>query len=143
MQLHEIQSRTKRKRSRQVGRGGKRGTTAGRGTKGQKARAGHSIRPELRDMIKKLPKRRGRGKNSNKSIASYIRTISLANLERGYNKGEQVSLKTLRERSLITRWERAVKVVGKEGLTKALNFKGLKFSAGAKQAIESLGGKLE
>jgi large subunit ribosomal protein L15 len=51
-----------------VARGGKRGKTAGRGTKGQKARAGHKIRPEIRDVIKRIPKMRGRGKNSNLSI---------------------------------------------------------------------------
>ena len=42
-----------------VARGGKRGKTAGRGTKGQKARAGHKIRPEIRDVIMRLPKLRG------------------------------------------------------------------------------------
>jgi len=47
-----------------VGRGGKRGKTAGRGTKGQNARAGRKKRPELRDIIKKLPKRRGYGAES-------------------------------------------------------------------------------
>ncbi len=40
----------------QIGRGGKRGKTSGRGHKGQNARAGTSKRPEMRDIIKKLPK---------------------------------------------------------------------------------------
>ncbi|HVY35840.1 MAG TPA: uL15 family ribosomal protein, partial [Candidatus Paceibacterota bacterium] len=57
---------TKNKKKKTVGRGSKRGKTSGRGTKGQKARAGHRIRPHIRDIIKKLPKLRGRGKNSNK-----------------------------------------------------------------------------
>ena len=42
-----------------IARGGKKGTTSGRGTKGQKSRAGHNIRPAERDMIKKMPKLRG------------------------------------------------------------------------------------
>lgn len=42
-----------------MGRGGKRGKTAGRGGKGQTARAGNKRRPELRDIIKRLPKNRG------------------------------------------------------------------------------------
>ena len=67
MQLHNLQSKTKRKKSRQVGRGGTRGKTSGRGTKGQNARAGRKKRPELRDFIKRFPKLRGRGKNSLKS----------------------------------------------------------------------------
>ena len=42
-----------------VGRGGKHAKTSGRGGKGQTARAGTTRRPELRDIIKKLPKNRG------------------------------------------------------------------------------------
>lgn len=42
-----------------VGRGGKHAKTSGRGGKGQTARAGNKRRPELRDIIKKLPKQRG------------------------------------------------------------------------------------
>ena len=68
MQFHNLQSKTKRKKSRQVGRGGTRGKTAGRGTKGQNARAGRKKRPELRDMIKRIPKLRGRGRSSLKSL---------------------------------------------------------------------------
>lgn len=68
MQFHTLQAKTKRKRSRQVGRGGTRGKTSGRGTKGQNARAGRKKRPELRDIIKRVPKLRGRGKSSLKSF---------------------------------------------------------------------------
>ena len=73
MQFHNLQSKTKRKRSRQVGRGGTRGKTAGRGTKGQNARAGHKKRPELRDFIKRIPKLRGRGKSSLKSLQTKLK----------------------------------------------------------------------
>ena len=69
MQFHNLKSKTPRKKSKQVGRGGTRGKTAGRGTKGQNARAGHKKRPELRDFIKRFPKLRGRGVNSFKSFA--------------------------------------------------------------------------
>jgi large subunit ribosomal protein L15 len=68
MQFHTLKPKTERKKPKQVGRGGTRGKTSGRGTKGQNARAGHKKRPELRDFIKRFPKLRGRGKNSNKSI---------------------------------------------------------------------------
>lgn len=67
MQLHTLQRKTANKKSRQVGRGGTRGKTSGRGTKGQNARAGRKKRPELRDFIKRVPKLRGRGKSSLKS----------------------------------------------------------------------------
>lgn len=68
MQFHSLKRKTPNKKSAAVGRGGKRGKTSGRGTKGQNARAGRKKRPELRDFIKRIPKLRGRGKNSNKSI---------------------------------------------------------------------------
>ncbi len=59
MQLHQIQTGTRKKEKKRVGRGGKRGTYCGRGIKGQRARAGAKIRPALRDLIKKIPKIRG------------------------------------------------------------------------------------
>lgn len=68
MQFHNLQAKTKRKYARQVGRGGTRGKTAGRGTKGQNARAGRKKRPEMRDIIKRIPKLRGRGRSSLKSF---------------------------------------------------------------------------
>lgn len=68
MQWNTLKPKTKRKKPKSVGRGGKRGKTSGRGTKGQNARAGRKKRPEIRDFIKRFPKLRGRGKNSLKSF---------------------------------------------------------------------------
>ncbi|HNW71501.1 MAG TPA: hypothetical protein PKZ36_02640 [Candidatus Paceibacterota bacterium] len=59
MQIHNIKRVHKNKKDRIVGRGGKHAKTSGRGGKGQTARAGNKRRPELRDIIKKLPKNRG------------------------------------------------------------------------------------
>ncbi|KKU50147.1 MAG: hypothetical protein A3F53_00570 [Candidatus Zambryskibacteria bacterium RIFCSPHIGHO2_12_FULL_48_10] len=67
MQFHTLKRKTPNHKSKQVGRGGTRGKTAGRGTKGQNARAGRKKRPEIRDVIKRVPKLRGRGKSSLKS----------------------------------------------------------------------------
>jgi len=70
MQLHELQPLHKNGCKKRIGRGGKRGTTSGRGTKGQKSRAGHCIRPAERDFIQRLPKLRGfknKAKRKNKS----------------------------------------------------------------------------
>ena len=77
MQIHNIKRKTKNKKSVSVGRGGTRGKTSGRGTKGQNARAGHKKRPELRDIIKKIPKLRGRGRNSNLSINKSLKCSML------------------------------------------------------------------
>src|SRR6185369_6784341 len=59
MQIHNLKRVHKNKGDRIVGRGGKRGKTSGRGGKGQTARSGNKRRPELRDIIKRLPKNRG------------------------------------------------------------------------------------
>ena len=59
MQIHNLRRQHKNKKDRLIGRGGKHAKTAGRGGKGQTARAGNKRRPELRDIIKKLPKNRG------------------------------------------------------------------------------------
>ena len=59
MQLYELKPNHKNKKHKRVGRGGKRGTTSGKGTKGQKSRAGHRIRPAERDLIQRLPKLKG------------------------------------------------------------------------------------
>src|SRR3989344_6035314 len=59
MQTHDLKRTHKNKKDRLVGRGGKHAKTSGRGGKGQTARAGNKRRPELRDIIKKMPKNRG------------------------------------------------------------------------------------
>ncbi len=64
MQIHNLKRLHKNKKDRLVGRGGKHAKTSGRGGKGQTARAGNKRRPELRDIIKKLPKNRGYKFNS-------------------------------------------------------------------------------
>src|SRR5512146_2453345 len=77
-----------------VARGGKRGKTSGRGGKGQTARAGNKRRPEWRDIIKKLPKLRGRGKNSNKSVKTSAQkpaVVNLAILEGVLSSGDTVT----------------------------------------------------
>jgi len=72
MQLHELKRKTKAKTKKRVGRGGIRGKTSGRGHKGQNARAGHRVRPEIRDMFKKLPKLRGHGVNRARTVNSSV-----------------------------------------------------------------------
>jgi len=77
MQFHTLKRKTPNHKSKQVGRGGTRGKTAGRGTKGQNARAGRKKRPEIRDVIKRVPKLRGRGKSSLKSRQTKLSGASL------------------------------------------------------------------
>ena len=117
MQLHQITSKTKQRRGQRVGRGGKRGTTAGRGTKGQKARAGHKIRPAMRDIIKKMPKLRG---YKFRSFQSKPAIVNLGWLDKEFQAGDTISPETLLLKGLIKRYKGRmppVKILG-AGTTK-------------------------
>ena len=142
MQIHNLKRKIKNKKKVQVARGGKRGKTAGRGTKGQKARAGHKIRPELRDMIKRIPKLRGRGVNSNKSIQTDAVAVNL-DLLSGFKAGEIVSPKILTDKGVIStisgRYPR-VKLLSVGDISVALKVRDCEVSAGAKAKIEKAGG---
>ncbi|PIT91192.1 50S ribosomal protein L15 [Candidatus Kaiserbacteria bacterium CG10_big_fil_rev_8_21_14_0_10_49_17] len=145
MQLHELQRHTKNKDKKRVGRGGTRGKTSGRGTKGQKARAGHSLRPEMRDTIKKLPKLRGRGKNINKRFHKRAVPVNLSLLEAAFSAGESVTPETLVEKKIIKKSGGVypvVKILGVGTLSKKLSVAGVDASAKAKEAIESAGGSM-
>lgn len=140
MQLNQLKRAHKHKKVKRVARGGKRGKTAGRGTKGQKARAGHRLRPELRDIIKKYPKHRG---YRFKSIAVKPTLISLAALEEAFAAGDQVNPETLLAKKLVTKnagRTRKIKILGDGKLTKKITLSGCLVSASAKKAIEDVGG---
>ena len=55
MQLHNLKRQRGLKRKKWLVEAVNAVITSGKGTKGQKARAGHRIRPEIRDMIKIVP----------------------------------------------------------------------------------------
>lgn len=147
MQLHSFSPHTKNKKNPPVGRGGKRGKTSGRGGKGQTARAGHKIRPEVRDLIKKLPKRRGHGKNRARTVRTNriaVSVVNLATIEMAFKTGETVSPTSLLARGLVRRVKgRApfVKILGTGSLTKALIIEDCALSGVASAAILAAGGK--
>lgn len=148
MQLNTISPRTKKERPEPVGRGGKRGKTSGRGGKGQTARAGHHIRPEVRDLIKKIPKLRGHGKNRSRTVrGNQIPTsaVNLATLDATYQVGETVTPASLVTRGVVRRAKgRApvVKILGTGTITKALVIKGCTLSETARVALTAVGGTI-
>ena len=128
-----------------MGRGGKRGKTSGRGGKGQTARSGHKMYPQIRDMIKRIPKLRGRGKSSFKSFQIPFTPINLELLEKHYENGGIVSPETLLKVCLITLQSGripAVKILGRGAVTKKLTVQKCAISASAKAAIEKAGGSI-
>ena len=97
MELHTLKRKNPNKKARQVGRGGTRGKTSGRGGKGQTARAGNKRRPELRDIIKKLPKLRG---YRTRSFEKKNAPVNLGALEI-FDNGSVISKEFLFEKGLI------------------------------------------
>ena len=128
-QLPKSRGTAKRKR---VGRGGKRGTFSGRGSKGQKARSGVHPGADFRGgdtpLWKLFPKRRGANKKTPiKHRFFQLRrvkpaTLNLEKIERHFTAGETVSLATLKEKNLIKNHVKAVKLLGRGELKKTLTF---------------------
>lgn len=148
MQLHELKPATHKKAAKRIGRGGKRGKTSGKGGKGQTARAGNSMRPEMRDFIKKFPKLRGHGVNRAATVnAERIRpvAVNVRALEVAFKAGDTVSPKTLvaaRVIPTIRKKAPVVKILATGELTKSLTIEGCEVSASAKAKIEKAGGKV-
>jgi len=146
MQIHNIKRVHPNKESRRVGRGGVHGKTSGRGTKGQKARAGHRMRPELRDIIKKLPKKRGYGKNRARSVVPMnLRpvVVNVGALEKSFDSGASINFAALLEKNIVKLQKGkipSVKILGTGELTKKFSVSGLEISASAKAKIEKAGG---
>ena len=143
MQLHTISKTHKGKRRKRVGRGGKRGTYSGKGIKGQKSRAGRRMRPEIRDIIKKLPKRRGyrEPKLGTKPVA-----INIGVLDAVFSAGDTVSPQTLVKAGLMSaRGSKrgGVKILGTGTLGKKLIISGCTVSKSAKDAIIKQGGSIK
>ena len=142
LKLHDLSPApgSKKKKIR-VGRGegGRRGKTAGRGTKGLKARS--KLRPGFEGgqtpLAMRLPKLRG-FHNPNKETFAIVNLISLSVFE----EGTQVTPDMLRERGLI-RHRGRVKVLAEGDLDKALDVKAHAFSASARDKIEKAGGTVE
>ena len=144
MQLHTLKRNTQRKTKQQIGRGAKRGKTSGRGQKGQASRAGRKMRPEMREVIKKLPKLRGRGKNMNKSFEikpAVLNLRDLVNIEANtvLTPKKFVDLKLV---ELLKGKVPSIKILGTGEITQALTFKKVAVSASAIVKIEKAGGKV-
>ena len=149
MQLHELKPTAPRKSAKRIGRGGKRGKTSGKGHKGQKARTGNSTRPEMRDIIKKLPKLRGHGKNRARTVnAERVLpvVVNVSVLETAFEAGATVTPKSLVTAGIINAVKKRtpkVKLLGNGNLTKKLVVEDCQVSLSAKEKIEGAGGSVK
>ena len=150
MQLHQLKPTYKKKSRQRVGRGGKKGTYAGRGLKGQKARAGRKPRQGFAGgdtpLSKRLPKQRGSvGKVKIKrgsKLSRYrvkTRVLNLRALEKKFKAGEIVSQQSLLKKGLIDKIGGRIpkiKILGKGEIKKKLEFKGVKLSKSVQEKIK-------
>lgn len=135
MKIHQLLKSNNKKSSKRVGRGfgsGK-GKTGGRGTKGQKARAGHNIPNRFEggqtSLILRMPKKSGfRSQTVKPSV------IGLDILSKKYQDGEVVSPKTLFQKKLIESSKLQVKILSNGKLTKKLQFQNCQMSKSAQKA---------
>jgi len=145
MQIHNLKRKTPNMKSALVGRGGKRGKTSGRGGKGQTARAGNKVRPEIRDIIKRLPKLRGRGKNSFLSIQVKPVAVNVGQLS-VFKAGEKVTPKNLAEKGVTKMYKGrypAIKILSDGEISVKLTVSDCNVSAAAKTKIEAAGGNVK
>lgn len=134
---------SKRDRKR-VGRGDGSGygTYSGRGSKGQKSRAGYKMRPGFEGgqlpLIKRLPRKRG-FTNPFKTEYSLVRLDKLGSFE----PGSEVTPEKLVAAGVVKSLKHPIKVLAGGELKNPLVIKANKFSAAAKAKIEAAGGKAE
>ena len=144
MKLHELSPAAgSTKEAKRIGRGhgSGQGKTAGKGHKGQKARAGRGMRPGFEGgqmpLQRRIPKR-----GFNNIFAKEIVAINVGSLN-AFEDGAVVDNDALIEAGIIKKVCDGVKVLGNGEITKKLTVQVAAFSESAKQKIEAAGGKAE
>ena len=141
IKLHDLRpAKGANKPKTRVGRGeASKGKTAGRGTKGTKARKQVSAAFEggQRPIHMRLPKLKG-FKNPNKVT---YQVVNVADLQKHFENGGDVTIADLASAGLV-RAKQPVKVLGDGEITASVNVTATKFSASAKQKIEAAGGSV-
>lgn len=145
MKLHELSPAEGSKKSvKRIGRGAGsgQGKTAGKGHKGQKARAGRGMRPGFEGgqmpLQRRVPKR-----GFNNIFAKEIAAVNVSALDKAFEDGATVTVDALIEKGLIKKALDGVKILGNGEITKKLTVQVNGFSSVAKQKIEAAGGKAE
>ncbi len=144
MKMHELAPAIgSNKESKRIGRGhgSGNGKTAGKGHKGQKARAGHGMRAGFEGgqmpLQRRVPKR-----GFNNIFAEEWLAINVSALE-VFEDGTVVDADALKAKGIIKKANLPVKVLGNGKLTKKLEVKLNAFSASAAEKINAAGGKTE
>lgn len=144
MKLNELSAVPGSSRApKRIGRGpaSGNGKTAGKGHKGQKARAGHGMRPGFEGgqmpLQRRIPKR-----GFNNIFAKEIAAVNAGALNQ-FEDGAVVDTAALVEAGLVNQKCDGVKILSGGVLKKKLTVKANAFSEAAKAKIEAAGGKAE
>jgi large subunit ribosomal protein L15 len=147
MKLHDLKPQEgSKKKGVRVGRGtaGRRGKTAGRGTKGQGARAGKPVRQYNQGgnlpFYRRLPFKRGEGFTPLYRIE--YNEINLDQLAK-FPAGSEINPGTLTEAQLLRKPANPVVLLGRGELKTALKINVHRITAGAKAKVEAAGGSVE
>ena len=143
MQLNELSPGPgSRKHKRRLGRGAGSGLgkTSGKGHKGQKARAGGSVRPGFEGgqlpLQMRVPKFGFRSRIG--MSTAEVRLGELAKVD-----GDQVDLDALKKANVLKRSVKRARLVLSGSIDRAVTVKGIKVTKGARAAIEAAGGRVE
>lgn len=141
--LHNLaapQGATKEPKRKGRGPGSGLGKTAGRGHKGQRARASGNVPAWFEGgqmpLTRRVPKR---GFTNPFRVAAQI--LNLRDLTR--LAGEDVNPTTLVEAGVVTRADKPIKILGMGDATRAYTVKGCVTSRTARAKIEKAGGRIE
>ena len=144
MKLHELSPAAgSKKEVKRIGRGpaSGQGKTAGKGHKGQKARAGRGMQIGFEGgqmpLQRRVPKR-----GFNNIFATKFAIVNVSDLE-VFEAGAVIDTQALQEKGLVKKIYDGVKVLGNGNLSKAVTVKASAFSESAKSKIEAAGGKAE
>ncbi len=144
MRLHELSPvEGSKKEVKRIGRGHGSGwgKTAGKGHKGQKARAGKGMRVGFEGgqmpLQRRIPKR-----GFNNIFRKYVVAINVGTLNK-FEDGAVVDIAALADKGIVKNSFDSVKILSNGTLTKKLTVKANAFSKGAVAKIEAAGGKTE
>jgi large subunit ribosomal protein L15 len=147
MYLHDLPKRkNKKEKGKRIGRGygsGVGGHSVGRGTKGQKSRAGHKslvgFEGGQTPFFRRMPKFMGfKPVNKVENVAVNLDVVS-----DNYKSGETVSLESLKSKGLIGKNVENVKILGMGEIKKKITIKSLPMSKTAEEKIIEAGGTIK
>ena len=141
MEGFNIRAPKGQKKNKRLGRGvgSGHGKTAGKGTKGQKARAGGGVRLGFEGGQMPLFRRIARRGFSNYPFKKIFQVINVSDLNR-FADGDTVTPESLAGKGLAKKRGVLVKILGSGELTRKLSVQGVQVSASAREKIAALGG---